>query len=329
MERILDRLGRDEKTKAWVEYLEGLGSPDFEVRLPAAEDLLPVLVELAVPHEDIDDLVRMLPSRERSPEIWWLLERCVQCLVLTMGSLDQPPRFQDFPHDLFVQHRYFYVYVYLAALPHVRRYHQDHEIPERISRLTLADLGRHMAVHRWGYGGPGLESPGWMMLDFRGANYALGRLQFERVRLSQQAGEAIVAAGLPYGPGDPALSIHMPSMSGPLTPTACDASLEWARTFFPRHFPNERYEIVICNSWVLDPQLAEYLPDDSNVIQFQRRFQLAYHLDEDNENILRFIYGRTRPGLDELPQRTRLERAIVRHLQSGRNWHGGVGWLRR
>jgi hypothetical protein len=31
--------------------------------------------------------------------------------------------------------------------------------------------------------------------------------------------------------------------------------------------------------------------------------------------------------IDELPQSTSLERAVVSHIVSGQNWHGGAGWL--
>lgn len=75
-------------------------------------------------------------------------------------------------------------------------------------------------------------------------------------------------------------------------------------------------------------QLAEYLPADSNIVRFQRRFRPAYRPDYDDEVILGFVFGRIPASLDDLPRRTTLQRAIVDHLRAGRRWDGGVGWLR-
>ena len=115
MEEIRKLLSSCQETTTWLEHLEAIGAPDFEVVLPSADELPPVLLELAVPHEDIDDLVAMLPSRERPAELWWLLERCTHSLVREMGRIDGPPRFPVLPESMGVLHRYFYIYVFLAC----------------------------------------------------------------------------------------------------------------------------------------------------------------------------------------------------------------------
>jgi hypothetical protein len=245
-----------------------------------------------------------------------------------MGSLDGAPPFPVLPETVGALHRYFFIYVFLAALPHVQAFHRSRDIPADVSWRTLADLGRNMAVHRRIYGVGGLDVAFWLARHFRGAIYDLGRLQFERVRLGQRTGQAIAAAGLPYGPGDPALAVHIPEFSGPLSPTACDASFARAKDFFARHFPEERHALAICHSWLLDDQLADYLPADANIVRFQRRFRRIPRSDEADQAVMRFVFGRINPSLVDLPQRTTLERAIVSHLRAGRHWRVGAGWLR-
>lgn len=320
-------LSEDEATAPWLEHLEAIGAPDLEVSLPSADELPPVLLELAVPHEDIGDLVRMLPTRERSPELWWLLERAVHSLVRAMGSVEGPPPFPALPESLGALRRFFFIYVFVAALPHARAYHRARGIPEDVSRLTLADLGRHMAVYRRRRGEGGLDVQGWLQLHVGGAIYQLGRLQFERSTLGGRTGRAVAAAGLPYGPGDPALGVHIPAFYGPLTPEACDASFAHAREFFARHFPEERYGVATCHSWLLDGQLAAYLPEDANIVRFQRRFRLAYRPEEDDAGIVRDVFGRDDFSVGDLPRRTALERAVAGHLEAGRHWYGGGGWV--
>jgi hypothetical protein len=293
----------------------------MNVELPPAEELPAVLLELAVPHEDIDGVVAGRPG----PDLWPLLVEHTGELVRGMGGTGWPALAAPLPTGL---GPYFPVYVFLAALPHVRAYHRRRGIPERISRLTLADLGRVMARYRLQYGTGGLGLGSWLALHFRGTLYQLGRLQFQRAHLNEVLGRAVADAGLPYRPGDPALNIHIPRSYGPLTPAACDASLRQAARFFARHFPEEPYRVAVCHSWLLDEQLAGYLPAESNILRFQRRFRLALvPAEPDDEGILRHVFVRVPADLDELPRRTTLERAIVDHLRTGGHWYGVDGWL--
>lgn len=318
----------DRTTATWVEYLESIGAPDIAIELPSTDDLRPILLDFAVPHEDIDFLLDSLPTMERSEGLWWLLERCAHSMVREMGAIDGPLPFPPLPESMGVLHRYFYVYVFVAVLPYVREYHHARGIPDQVSRVTLADLGRNMAVHRRRFQMGGLDNADWITLHFRGAIYQLGRLQFERSTLGNRIGQAVAAAGLPYAPGSPALGVHVPAFYGPLTPQACDASFERAGVFFAQHFPEETYDIGVCHSWLLDDQLAQYLPPAANILHFQRRFQPAYRPAEpDDEGIVRFVFGRSTTVPDELPRRTTLERAIGDHLRAGRHWFGSTGWL--
>lgn len=325
---MLERLASDEASRDWFASLESLGEPDIAVSLPPAHQLAPVLLDLAVPHEDIDLLIGLAAQVEQSPDLNWLLRRCVHSLTARMGKiggLASLPSLQGLPVPLA---DYFLVLVFVAALPHATAYHQSRGIPDNVTRRTFADLGRNMAVHRKRHGGGGLHAPQWQTLHFTGVLYDLGRLQFERGRLGKRTSAGIRAAGFAYQPGDYTLSVHIPDFSGPMSPLACDESFERARTFFARHFPEERFRTAVCHSWLMDDQLGEYLPDSSNIIRFQKRFRLAYqYAGNQDDGPLGFVFGRTVEDLDDLPQDTTLQRAIIDHIRSGRHWHGGTGWL--
>ncbi|MFC4008651.1 acyltransferase domain-containing protein [Nonomuraea purpurea] len=300
----------------WLAHLESLGG--FDLALPG--DLVSELLRLAVPHEDVNAVIAARP--EPGDPRWWLAERCAHSLVATMGVVDGPPPFPVLPE----LGPYFYVFVYLAALPHTRAYHRRLGVPEEVSWATFADLGRNMAVHRKRHGTGGLHAPDWFMLHARGLLFEMGRLQFNRAKLNRRVGQALESAGLPVGPGSPALGVHVPDFRGPMTPAACDASFERAREFFPRHFPDEDVRVVTCGSWLLDEQLARYLPAESNIVAFQRRFHL---LDRyDGSDMMAFVFGGDAADLARLPRRTRLERAVGDHLAAGGTWYGRTGWLR-
>jgi GNAT-like C-terminal domain/N-acyltransferase N-terminal domain len=282
------------------------------------EGLRPLLSRLGVSEEDAAAVVAARPSPARDPEAWWLVERCAHMLVRDIGGW----RELGWPA---LPGRLLYVYVFLAVLPHVRKWHDERRIPEEVAWATLADLGRVMAIQRRIHGEAGVGVGDWLTLHFRGAIYELGRLQFARGRIGDWA-EALGAAGAHVRPGDYVLDLHIPE-SGPLTPGACDASLAAARSFFERHFPEEPYRVATCGSWLLDEQLAEYLEADSNIVRFQRRFRLLPGGSPADADVFRFVFRRPDVSLGDVPQRTRLERAIVAHLRAGRHWLSRTGWL--
>ncbi|MEQ4208469.1 acyltransferase domain-containing protein [Actinopolymorpha sp. B9G3] len=257
-------LTTDDETSSGLAQLALTGSPNFNVVLPDPDDAVSDLLRLAVPHEDIDAIVRCLPVLRPPGPLRWLLERCVHLLAHCMDHPHTGRRFPTFPNQSKPVRRYFYVLVFLAMLPQLRMLHRQRGIPEHVSWLTLTDLGRRVAVHHRFHGVGGLRDPNSLVHHFTGTLYQLGRLQFERATLNKRLGSSIARAGLPYRPGDPCLSVHIPDYCGPLSPQACNNSFAAAREFFARHFPGERYRIAVCESWLLDTQLAEYLPADSN-----------------------------------------------------------------
>lgn len=325
---MIEALNSNEATRDWLRYLSELGTPPIGIVLPEAAVLPSILRELAVPEEDIGTLVAGMPSPACTPEAWWVLSRAASSLIRYMGMLERPPMFPALPAAIVEEQPFFFVYVFLATLPHVQAYHTSRNVPASISRATLADLGRSLRAYRRAHGVGGFDLAFWLTFHFRGMIYQLGRLQFERGTLGRRTGRAIAETGLPYNTGYPALAIHVPGDMGPLTPDDCDASIAQAVSFFARHFPEERYELAVCNSWLLDAQLADYLPAGSNIIKFQRRFTPAYRPPPDREWILRFIFGWSDVDLDAAPRRTTLERAVVDHLTAGRDWYGGAGWMK-
>jgi GNAT domain-containint protein/N-acyltransferase family protein len=294
-------------------------------RLPDRSYLPAIFERLAVSEEDQEEILAAWPSPEADPEVWRSLELAYQTLVKDMGgfaSLELPGA-ESSPS-------YFPVYVYLAALADVRRFHAARGIPVDISWATLADVGRNLARDRLLFGHGGLRTSGWLTLHFRGSIYQLGRLQFDRMNI-----RAAERPWLPSAPpwvanafreGQPALGIHIPE-SGPLTPEACEDSYARARPFFAEHFPETPTRLGICTSWLLDPQLADYLEPASNIIRFQSRFRLIGDGHDGDAAVLRFVFHRIAPNIDELPQRTTLERAIVAHIRAGKHWRNQTGWL--
>ncbi|MDQ2912472.1 MAG: acyltransferase domain-containing protein [Chloroflexota bacterium] len=291
-----------------------------EFRLPDRTYLPAIFERLAINEQDQHEVLAAWPEPDRDSEIWRSLDHAYEALVTDMGGfapLELPgPAIDSTPLG-----RYFFVYVYLAALAEVRRFHSQRGIPDEISWATLSDLGRNLKRDRLLLGDGGLRTSGWLTLHFRGSIYQLGRLQFDR-RDPSRAAHGVDSTG----DGDPALGVHIPE-TGPLTPESCDDSLGRAQSFFGRHFRQAAPRIGICTSWLLDPQLADYLGPESNIMRFQRRFELIGEGHDGDAAVLRFVFHRIAPNIDDLPLRTTLERAIVAHLRAGKHWRNRTGWL--
>jgi len=289
-----------------VERVHRLAGDRPSAPLPSKADAPAILDRLAVRPDDAAEIMAGWPDPDSplwTPELRWLLDRSIALVRADLGGHDWLPPGPKLPRDRGPAWRHLYVYTYLALVDVVMAYHRDHGVADTVSWATLADLGRNLAVDRRmrGEGWPVMQA--WLTLHWRGAIYELGRLQYHR--------------------GGTTIDLHIPE-SGPMTPQAVSASLDQARAFLPRHFPDEHYTTFSCGSWLLDPQLLEYLPEDSNIVRFQRRFALEPYeepqwLDADVE-VMRFVFRTLTTPLDQLPRHTVLERAIVDHLKAGRHW---------
>ncbi|MCX5209897.1 acyltransferase domain-containing protein [Kitasatospora sp. NBC_00240] len=288
--------------------------------LPPADELPALLVDLAVPHEDVNGVVGLLESVRDDPDWRWLLGRCAASVFTDPEAVGGGSRIPRLPEGLGEAGRWWAAFVFVVALPRARELHRARGIPEKVTRRTFADLGRQVVVHRLRRGMGGVNSPSWLGLHLRGELFQLGRLQYQRSRLSTR--------WLPVRAGEPSLALHIPDFCGPLSPAACDASLARAREFFSRHFPEEHCALTHCESWLLDPQLSQYLPVNSNILGFQRRFRLAPRPDRPNDDApVRYVFGLSDVDPADLPRRTSLERAVGDHLRAGRHWYEGRGWF--
>ncbi|MFD4672519.1 acyltransferase domain-containing protein [Lentzea sp. NPDC058450] len=284
------------------------------------------LALLGVPDADHHAVLATLPSPNRTPELWEALLRCHQVLYAPDPIPSREIDWPNAPAELEEAGRYFYVHLFLLALPSLLALHRRLAIPFDVTAATVQDLGAKVVSYRKYYDQGGFDRQGWLVRHFRGTLFRLGRLQFDRAVLTVDEYRAESESGPKEG--TPVLEVHIPG-DGPMTPEACDESFRRARPFFAAHFPDERYDHGTCRSWLLDPQLADHLPETSNIVRFQRRWTAFGPTPDCDSDVLEFVYHLP-PGtgdLAALAQETTLQRAIVGHLQSGGHWRQGCGWL--
>jgi len=269
-----------------------------------------ILEILGIADADRGDCVALLAEHSADPAV----HAAMESIRRSFGS------FNEIPVEETTQDEFVWLTAYLLLTPTVVEWHREQGIPDEVMRDTLADVGRHVAISRRVTGEFSLQTWRWLLHHFTVRIFALGRLQFALQR-------ATLGVDGVFAPGDWILAVHIPE-SGPLLPAAVDASLEQARAFFPRFFPDKPVSVVTCDSWMLDPFLIERTTPTSNIGSFIRRFSPIGHFSVGHTDALYFVF-RTR-DLDlvpTLPRETSLQRAVIERLELGQSWEVHWGYL--
>jgi len=83
------------------------------------------------------------------------------------------------------------------------------------------------------------------------------------------------------------LHIHIPT-GGTLDDSVVAESFDQARGFFDSW--DVRPDIMVCDSWLLDPSLAEFLLEEGNICKFMRRFA-KFPVFRDRPQIYERVFG--------------------------------------
>ncbi|MHA7270097.1 acyltransferase domain-containing protein [Arthrobacter sp. HLT1-20] len=204
-------------------------------------------------------------------------------------------------------------------VPTLLQWHAGRAIPDAVSRATLADFGRQMAVSRRVHNRFGMDTYKWLNHLFSGRIYQLGRLQY----LIHQPTAAIPGVG----PGEWILGVHIPEGGG-LGKDAVAQSLALARPFFAAHFADKPVTTANCESWLLDPYLAEHLEPGTNIAAFAAMFTpYGEPRDEPTDAVYFTFRTRSMENLDALPRATALQRVVLERIDAGGAWQLGFGSL--
>jgi hypothetical protein len=312
---------------AWIRQLEQVDVD--QSRLSTTEDWDLSLGMLGLESEDRDLVRSTFPDAHADPDRWWLLERVHAVLADGMPSGDPAFALRRLDH-VGVLGVLFPLHALVTVVPDLVRFHEDRGVPAEVTGATL-NIGS--AITHDGRGLPLVDTSGWFVWLFRGLLYQVGVLRAIPVRLGEAPdSEAYYDAAdvHPRAPGhhrgDPAVSIHIPPDTR-LTAQGVRSALEAMASVFAHWFaPDAAPRIGTCGSWLLDPQLRDYLPPESNIAQFQKLFTL-FDKGQESTSIMQFVFpDDAESRIDELPTETTLQRAVIRHLKSGRQWRSCGGW---
>lgn len=201
--------------------------------------------------------------------------------------------------------------------------YKEQKMPMDIFYDSLDDMRCKLLECRDVYGVSGIFVGFWYDRFFDMSRFALGRLQFELETYPFE--EAYTKNGVTVKKGDTVINMHIPS-SGPLYKEEVDEAFNRAAEFYKEKFPDGTI-VFVADSWLLDPDLVKLLPK-GNVQDFAQRFALIH-----TKKCEKFMDGWRVFGSEwekepqNLPRRTKLQRAAADYLQQGGRLGEGYGVL--
>lgn len=189
--------------------------------------------------------------------------------------------------------------------------YQEQGIEEKVFDDTMKCFTRFVEEHKASYGVYGFDRDFWTGRQLSLQLFRLGELEYEKVEEDN---------------GERYISIHIPS-DAVLDPEKIKASLCQAKKFFEKQDPSWDRVSYKCCSWLLSPALKELLGEKSRILKFQEMFTVEEVYKDSNE-FMEWVFKRKDLPLEELPEKTTLQKNMKAHLLSG-GWVGeGMGCLK-
>ncbi|HEY5304268.1 MAG TPA: acyltransferase domain-containing protein [Acidimicrobiales bacterium] len=282
----------------------------------------------------VEEVAAHWDATRTSPRWSSLLAAMVSFVRRDRGSVDAPLVVWDDLDDHGASGRLLYYYLFALLASELRELHRSCGVPVDVSDATVEALARHGETHRLKWGTTGVDAGWWMVPILRGEILQVRSLKFHRVHLGVGGlaphpwldAAAMSQRGEGFRVGDLSVGIHIPARTD-LSPGALDATFIRAREVLSRVWPTSTRRLATCQSWMMDERLVESLGEESNIVGFQRRFELIAPFEDDVATVVDFVFGSKSSDAAALPATSRLQRVIRDALATGGAWHNRTGWL--
>lgn len=168
-------------------------------------------------------------------------------------------------------------------------------IGEDVYLATMSCFARYAEEYRKKHGAYGFDCPWWTYRQLNMSIFRLGALEFE------------------FGEGK--IDLHIPS-DADFSPSSVQRSLAACRAFCRRFFPAYNNAPMGTRSWLLSPTITPFLKEGSNILAFQRLFEVKELFPDDP--FIGHLFGTDeKTPVEELPERTSLQRGVKMLLKQG------------
>lgn len=261
----------------------------------------------SIPPRHLDEVLRLVEKTLADARNRSRVDQLTDLLRSRIGRSDAGPVFDESDASLGPGRGGMPLTALLLTAGDVADHLRGRGLPQEICRATTAELGRQVERTVRTTGSVGLADAAWVAHTWRAQLLTIGRLQYELTTTSDGRCE---------------LNTHIPA-DAPLDPHHVRASLRSAKSTLTAAYP-ERGPMrwAVCDSWLLDPQLAVLMPG-SNVARFGALW--AREAPEPcDQDALHFVFDlprdprvRVEQVIDRLDPRTKLQRAVMELWRSG------------
>ena len=182
-------------------------------------------------------------------------------------------------------------------------------ISEDILIATMKFCTRFLHEHHRSFGTYKYVWAWWFPRQISLCEYRIGALEYEFVEGTERE-----------------IAVHIPS-DADMGIKSIQHSLSDFYQFRDKYFSQWKDVLLTCDSWMLMPELRQFLKADSNIVAFQKMFEI----DTINRNATWYM-GWIFPGCDKvddtLPENTLLQRELKQYLLAGNVFGIAKGHIR-
>ncbi len=126
--------------------------------------------------------------------------------------------------------------------------------------------------------------------------------------------------------GDPVLSIHITN-SEPFDFELVRASLDSAREFFPKYYPDVKLKGFLLHSWMQEKRLRDIMGRDTNITRLSDMF-VGIPTKSGQYGVFMYLFGKPEgTPISMLPERSSMQRAVKKYLLEGNYFYSKAGIL--
>lgn len=179
------------------------------------------------------------------------------------------------------------------------------EIEDCIFVQTMKFCTRFLNEHKRIYGHYAFTWAWWFPRQLTLQEFRIGELEYEFVEADKKR-----------------IDIHIPG-DAHMEPKCIQESLAAYRSFLHKYYADWEKADLYCDSWLLSPALGQLLPKNSNILMFQKLFDIE-STDYESMAVLDWVYPGEKRDFSSLSENTSLQKNMKQFLLAG----GKIGWTK-
>lgn len=210
--------------------------------------------------------------------------------------------------------------------------YRERNIPDEIFYNTMSDITVWVNTLKREENVDGLKNIGWLYNHFKFELFKVGRMQYQFFKTNY------VLSGVPLHKISKmtvknhrnVLNIHIPE-GEPLDFDKCKNSINSAKEFSGKYFPEYTFDGFVCESWLLDPNNSLFMDKSKNIVKFSELFDTVVRTKHNNFEIVKRLWGKEIKTADEIrdfAENTDLQRRTKAYILSGGKTGNGYGTIR-